>query len=242
MLFLSFSGEELGLLGSLHYVKEPLLPLATTVAMVNCDMVGRYDAKRTLEIGGVGTAAGLKDLVATLNAPYDLALSWDPQGLAPSDSTSFFRKKIPVLFFFTGIHPEYHTPRDTWTTLNYEGGAKVALLCRDVVREIADRKERLAYTDPPKVVGGRAILGITPGPGADGDGVTIAELPEEGPAAAAGLREGDVITAIGAVLTRDVRDLRKALASHKPGDKVLVKAMRNGAEVSVEVTLGSGGR
>ncbi|HVG94823.1 MAG TPA: M20/M25/M40 family metallo-hydrolase, partial [Planctomycetota bacterium] len=242
VLFLSFSGEELGLLGSLHYVKEPLLPLATTVAMVNCDMVGRYDAKRTLEIGGVGTAAGLKDLVATLNAPYDLELSWDPQGLAPSDSTSFFRKRIPVLFFFTGIHPEYHTPRDTWTTLNYEGGAKVALLCRDVVREIADRKERLAYTDPPKVVGGRAILGITPGPGADGDGVTIAELPEEGPAAAAGLREGDVITAIGAVLTRDVRDLRKALASHKPGDKVLVKAMRNGAEVSVEVTLGSGGR
>jgi hypothetical protein len=242
VLFLSFSGEELGLLGSLHYVKEPLLPLARTVAMVNCDMVGRYDARRTLEVGGVGTAKGLEDLVEAANAPYDLALSWDPQGVAPSDSTSFFRRRIPVLFFFTGIHAEYHTPRDTWTTLNYEGGAKVASLCRDVVRGIADREERLAYTDPPKVEGRRAVLGIQPGPGADGDGVTIASLGKGGPAAAAGLREGDVVTAVGAVLVRDVRDLRKALAGLAPGAKVLVKAMRDGSEVSVHVTLGSGGR
>jgi hypothetical protein len=239
VLFLSFSGEELGLLGSLHYVEKPLVPLSKTVAMVNCDMLGRYDPKRTLEVGGVGTAKGLQELVSAANAPYALELSWDPQGGAPSDNISFFRKRVPVLFFFTGIHREYHTPRDTWETLNYADEAKITSLVRDVVVVLANRKDPMPFTAPPRVEGTRAALGIQPGAGAEVDGVTIAGLVDGGAAKAAGLREGDVVTGIGPSIVRDVRDLMRALGSLKPGAKVLVKAMRDGKEISVEATLGS---
>ncbi len=239
VLFLSFSGEELGLLGSEYYVEHPTLPLARTVTMVNLDMVGRYDPARKLEIGGVGTGAGLQALVEAANAPYGLALAWDPQGVAPSDNTSFFRKRIPVLFFFTGLHPEYHTPRDTWETVNAEDGAKVASLALDVVRVLGDRDDRVAYTDPPKVERARAALGLVPARGSDVGGVVVAEVTEGGPAAKAGIRAADTITAIGLVVVKDLRDLAKALAARKPGDSVVVKVLRDGAEVTVTVVLGA---
>lgn len=239
VLFLSFSGEELGLLGSEHFVEHPTVPLARIVTMVNLDMVGRYDPQRKLEIGGVGTGAGLQAMVEAANAPYGLALAWDPQGVAPSDNTSFFRKRIPVLFFFTGLHPEYHTPRDTWETVNAEGGAQVTSLARDVVRVLGDRDARVAYTDPPKVERARAALGLVPARGSDVGGVVVAEVADDGPAAKAGLRAGDTITAVGLVVVKDLRDLAKALAARRPGDAVVVKVLRDGAEISVSVVLGA---
>lgn len=238
ILFLSFSGEELGLLGSAHYVAQPLRPLAATVAMVNLDMVGRYDAQRTLNVGGVGTAPGLQGLVEAKNRAHGLALSFDPQGTAPSDSTSFFRKGIPVLFFFTGLHPEYHTPRDTADLVRAADGARVTSLALDVVRALADEDRRRPFTPPPPSPRGRAVLGIVPAGGGDAGGVVVAEAAEGGAAAAAGLRAGDVLTAVGKHLVKDVRDVPRALAGYKPGDKVLVKFLRDGEERSVEVTLG----
>jgi len=239
VLFLSFSGEELGLLGSVHYVEHPVVPLARTVTMVNLDMVGRYDPARKLEIGGVGTGAGLQALVEAANAPYGLALAWDPQGVAPSDNTSFFRKRIPVLFFFTGLHPEYHTPRDTWETVNADDGAKVTSLALDVVKALAEREARVAYTDPPKVERARAALQLVPSRGADTGGVVVAEVAEGGAAATAGIRAGDTITALGMAVVKDFRDLSKALGTHPPGDAVIVKLLRDGEEVSVTVVLGA---
>lgn len=236
VLFLSFSGEEIGLLGSAHYVAHPLRPLAATVAMVNLDMVGRYEAQRTLNVGGVGTAPGLQGLVEQKNQAHGLALSFDPQGTAPSDSTSFFRKGIPVLFFFTGLHPEYHTPRDTADLVHAADGARVTSLALDVVRALADEDRRRPFTPPPPARR-RAVLGIVPAGGGDAGGVVVAEAAEGGPAAAAGLRAGDVLTAIGKNLVKDVRDVPRALASLKPGEKVLVKFLRDGEERSVEVTL-----
>lgn len=238
VLFTSFSGEEMGLLGSIHYCEHPVLPLGDTVAMVNCDMVGRYDPARKLEIGGVGTAEGLQALVERANAPYGLALAWDPSGVAPSDNTSFFRKRLPVLFFFTGIHPQYHTPEDTWDRIDAPDGAKVTSLARDVVLEIANRDARLAFTKPPPSKGSKAALGIQPGPG-DAAGVVVAGLVEDGAAAAAGIREGDVVTALGAVLVKEMRDLARALSLAKPGDKVVVKVVRDGAPLTFDVILGS---
>ncbi len=239
VLFLSFSGEELGLLGSAHYVEHPVVPLARTVTMVNLDMVGRYDPARKLEVGGVGTGAGLQALVEAANASYGLALAWDPQGVAPSDNTSFFRKRIPVLFFFTGLHPEYHTPRDTWDTVNADDGAKVTSLVLDVVKDLAGREARVAYTDPPKVERARAALHLIPSRGTDTGGVVVAEVTEGGAAAKAGIRAGDTITALGMAVVKDFRDLAKALASHKPGDAVVVKVLRDGEELSVTVVLGA---
>ena len=240
VLFLSFSGEELGLLGSEFYVEHPTIPLADMDVMVNCDMVGRYDAKRTVEIGGVGTGAGLQDLVTKANEPYRLVLSWDPSGVAPSDNTSFFRKRIPVLFFFTGLHEQYHTPRDTPDTINYVGEEAVTRMCLDTVREIADRDARIVYTKPPPDAGGKkAALGIQPAPGSDSGGVVVAGVGDGGAADKAGMKEGDVILAIGAYVTDSLRDLAKALSNYKPGDKVLVKIARGAEHLTLDVVLGA---
>ena len=240
VLFLSFTGEELGLYGSLHYVSQPTVPLADMSLMINCDMVGRYDEKRTMEIGGVGTGEGLQGVVERANAPYGLALTWDPSGVAPSDNTSFFRKRIPVLFFFTGIHPEYHTPRDTPDTINYPGAERVTALCRDVTFELATRDARVVYTQPPPGAEGRkAALGISPAAGSDAGGVVVAGVIEGGAAGTAGIREGDVVVAVGAYVVDSLRDLSKALAAYKPGDKVLVKVSRGGESLSLELVLGA---
>ncbi len=240
VLFLSFSGEELGLLGSAHYVEHPVLPLDRVVTMVNCDMVGAYDADRKLEIGGVGTGAGLQDLVDGANRPYGLSLAWDPQGVAPSDNTSFFRKRVPVLFFFTGVHDRYHTPADTWDKLNYSDGEKVARLCRDVVVRLRDADARVAFTKPPPRAGeNRAVLGIGLGEPSDAPGVTVGEVAEGGPAAEAGLEAGDVITSIDLTPTRTPQDLLRVLASHAPGDSVRVTVLRGDDSKVLTVKLGS---
>jgi hypothetical protein len=239
ILFLSFSGEELGLLGSQYYVEHPLLPLKQVVAMVNCDMVGRYDPARTLNIGGVGSGKGLQEVVEKANARYRLALSWDPSGVAPSDNTSFFLKKIPVLFFFTGIHDDYHTPRDTWDKIDAKDGAAVTSLCYDVVETLAERDEGVEYTTPPKKAGGGAALGIMPAQGSDTGGAVIGSVTTGGPVDVAGMKDGDVITAIDLLVVKDLRDLRKALGAHKPGDEVVVKALRDGKEMTFKVTLGA---
>jgi aminopeptidase YwaD len=237
LLFLSFTGEERGLLGSQWWVDHPTVPLGNVVAMVNCDMVGRYDPKRGLEVGGVGTARGLQELVAAEDA-RGIALKWDPQGTGPSDNVSFFLKKIPVLFFFTGIHPDYHTPRDTWDKIDAASEAKIVLLVRDVVRTLADRGDRVAYTDPPKREGSRAALGVRPVPTETEAGVAV-EVGAGGAAEAAGMKDGDVVIGIGKSGVKSMRDLSRALAGQKPGDEVMVKVLRDGKEVALKVTLGS---
>jgi hypothetical protein len=239
ILFLSFSGEELGLLGSAYYVEHPLIPLKQVIAMVNCDMVGRYDPARTLQIGGVGSGKGLQELVDKANGRYGLSLSWDPSGVAPSDNTSFFLKKIPVLFFFTGIHDDYHTPRDTWDKIDAKDGAKVTSLCYDVVETLAEREEGVEYTTPPKTQSNAAALNIIPSPGSDTGGVVVGSVDPDGAAGKAGMLEGDVITAMGLLVVKDLRDLRKALNAHKPGEEVVVKVLRAGKELALKVTLGS---
>jgi hypothetical protein len=238
LLFLSFTGEERGLFGSQWWVDHPTVPLAKVTAMVNCDMVGRYDEKAGLEVGGVGTGKGLQELVTAADEPYGIRLKWDPQGTGPSDNISFFLKKIPVLFFFTGIHPDYHTPRDTWDKIDAGSEAKIARLVRDVTRTLADRGDRVPYTDPPKREGGRAALGVVPLPRETEDGVAV-EVGEGGAAEAAGMKDGDLVVGLGAVTVKSLRDLARALAAQKPGDEVIVKVLRDGKELALKVKLGS---
>ena len=232
LLFLSFSGEERGLLGSQWWVEHPTVPLAKVTVMVNCDMVGRYDAGRGLEVGGIATGKGLDDLVSAANESYGIHLKWDPQGSGASDNISFAAKKIPALFFFTGIHPDYHTPRDTWDKIDAASEAKITLLARAVVRTLADRGERIPYTES------RAVLGVAPLPREAEDGVAV-NVDDGGAAAAAGLKDGDVVTGVGAVTVKSLRDLARALASQKPGDEVTVKVRRDGKELTLKVKLGS---
>jgi hypothetical protein len=234
LLFLAFSGEEMGLLGSAYYVEHPVLPLENVVAMLNMDMVGRSrDGK--LEVGGVGTGAGLRDVVARANDEIGLSITWDPQGEAPSDSTSFFRKKIPVLFFFTGMHEDYHRPTDTADRINYDDMLRVARLVRATAVELGDQAPRLAYTDPPPVPR-PPRLGIQLAPEEDPRGLLVGGVQPDGPAAEAGLQGGDVIVSLAGQIVRNAQDLRTVLVRLKPGKAVELVVLRGEERVTLQIT------
>ncbi|MGH7150716.1 MAG: M28 family peptidase [Planctomycetota bacterium] len=149
ILFLAFSGEEIGLRGSRHYCEHPLLPLADTVAMVNLDMIGRL-GEEGCEVEGVGTAKGLEEAIEAENAGIGLPLTFTPGVTADSDHFPFHEKRTPVAFFFTGFHADYHRPGDDWEKVNAEGGALVARLACRTVLSLANAETRPAYSDPPR--------------------------------------------------------------------------------------------
>ena len=237
LLFLAFTGEERGLLGSRHYVAHPTVPLQDIVGMLNMDMVGRCRQGR-IEIGGVGTARGLKDLVAAANADIDLKVQWDPGGEAPSDSTSFFRKKIPVLFFFTGLHEDYHRPSDDIEKINYGDMVRIGQLVRRVTTRIANQEERLVYTQPPAPKRPPRI-GIAPHPEPDPRGLVVARVPPNGPAGKAGMQAGDVIVSVAGHVVRDLQTLVAALTKLTAGKTVPVVVVRDEERITLKVTLGA---
>jgi aminopeptidase YwaD len=236
LLFLSFSGEELGLLGSIHYVNEPLVPLEDTVTMVNLDMVGRC-TKNNLEVGGVGTGTRLQEIVAAANRTHAFEIRWDAQGQAPTDSTSFFLAKVPVLWFFTGMHEDYHRPGDDADKVCYDDLARITRLTGDVVRTIAEQDARVVYTDPPKQRR-RARLGVQPAQEPHARGVALQSVLADGPAARAGLQAGDVLLTVGGQTVRTAQDLQEVMRKLEPGKPVAVVVLRDGAEVTVTITLG----
>lgn len=239
LLFLSFSGEELGLLGSEHYAAHPIVPLADTVAMVNLDMIGRC-SKGSVEVGGVGTGTGLKELVQAANLPYGFSLRLDPQGEAPTDSTSFFRRKVPVLWLFTGLHDDYHRPSDDCDRICWDDLERITRLTADILAGLAENDARPTYTDPPKVRR-RAVLGVQPAPEPHPRGVRLAGVAADGPAGAAGIHDGDVLLSVGGQTVRSLKDLQEVLRKLEPGKPVTVVVLRDAAEVTVTVTLGEGG-
>src|SRR6185312_4541633 len=141
--FMAFGGEEEGLLGSNYYVNHPLLPLANTVAMINMDMIGRMKDRR-LSIGGVGTAKEWRDIMAAdTDKSFQLTLNED--GFGPSDHSSFYAKQIPVLFFWTGTHNDYHKPSDTFEKINYDDEALIIEMVAQVVAEVDQSEKRPTY-------------------------------------------------------------------------------------------------
>src|SRR5947209_18799820 len=196
IVFMTFSGEERGLLGSRYYCnKEPLFPLQDTVAMVNLDMVGRFDGKLIVE--GVGTAKTFEKMIDRLNP--GLALTKKPGGLGPSDHDSFCKKNIPVFFFWTVTHPDYHRPTDTADKINVSGMRQIAALAEKVVSELASDPQRPEYVQVANTfntAGGRGSmpkLGITPNYEEDKVGVLVSGVAENGPAANGGIKAGDLI-------------------------------------------------
>ena len=237
LLFIAFTGEERGLLGSRHYVNHPTVPLQDTVAMINLDMVGRARQGR-LQVGGVGTAQGLKDLVASANAPYKLQVSWDPSGTAPTDSTSFFRKRIPVLFFFTMTHKDYHRPTDDVERINFPDMTRICHFVRDTTMAIADREPRLSFTKPPRPPRPPRLgvqLAREPVP----FGVPIAGVVPDGPADKAGMEAGDILISLAGQATKDPRGLLQVLRGLKPGKSVSLQVRRDDREVPLTIVLGT---
>jgi hypothetical protein len=253
VLFLCFAGEELGLLGSSYYVNHPTFPMHKAVAMVNMDMIGRIRDKKVF-IGGVGSGTNLKSLLDEVTAKYGLNIDFsDTTGYGSSDHTSFTAKQIPVLFFFSGLHADYHKPSDTWDKIDAPSAVRLLDLVADVtdrLRETGERPMFVRVKEPESPHGGIAgSSGVSTGSGYGPDfgsipdfgetthGVKFADIREGSPAAEAGLRGGDILVDFDGKPIQNLYDFTYALRSKKPGDLVTVKVLRDGAPVEAKVLL-----
>lgn len=241
IMLIGFSAEESGLNGSRKFVETPPIATSQIYAMINMDMIGRLRDK--LEVGGVGTAADLEAILQPHVTRAGITVQTSKSGQGPSDHASFYSADIPVLFFFTGLHEQYHMPTDTFDTINYTGGARIANLVGDVALTLASRAEALPFTSTGtrqmgSLRGSRVRLGIAPGAyGDDKTGVLVGEVYPETSAAKAGIQKGDRIIRWAGEELVDVQDMTNRLSNHKPGDIVDMVVVRDGKEIPVRVTM-----
>lgn len=242
IVFMAFTGEERGLLGSAHYVREPRFPLDSTVAMFNLDMVGRLSDDK-LVVFGTGTAKQFEPLIDELGKKHDLKVTKNPGGFGPSDHSSFYGKSIPVLHFFTGTHSDYHRPSDDSDKLNIVGMRRIADLVVDAVLATDAAENRPEYVQIKKIEvigagdGDRPYFGSIPDFGQNVEGYAISGATPGSPADKGGLKAGDVIVQLGESKIANLEDFDSALRKYKIGDKVKVVVKRDGKEVELEVML-----
>jgi Peptidase family M28/PDZ domain/PA domain len=247
ILFASFAGEELGLLGSAAWVKDPTRPLDQAVAMINMDMIGRINADK-IYIGGVGTGSSFAKILEIAKDDSHLNFELAQGGYAASDHTSFVAKRIPVLFFFSGLHSDYHKPSDTWEKINGEAAIRLLHMVQSVATQLADAPERPQFavvveTNPHggAVSGGGGgygpYFGSIPDFGETETGVKFADVKPGSPAAKAGLKGGDILVQFGDKPIKNLYDFTDALRRSKVGDVVPVTVLRDGKELKVEVKL-----
>lgn len=246
-VFIAFGGEEMGLLGSAYYAAHPTFKMKNTIGMINMDMVGRMRENKLI-IMGSGTAKEWPALVTDANLPLGLKLNLTEKGgFGPSDHTSFYKNKVPVLFFFTGLHRDYHKPSDTPEKINYEGIARVAKMVFYTAMALEDHFGKLTYVKvvaPRKISrphgkGPRPHFGVIPEYGeGDGSGLRISGATAGSPAQKAGFQAGDVIIQFGSAKIANIYDFTQALYAHKAGDKIKVVVVRKSKKITLEVTLG----
>jgi hypothetical protein len=245
VVFVAFSAEELGLLGSTHYVGQPAVPLERTVAMVNLDSVGRLRDGR-LHVMGVDTGQGLRALIEQAGQGLAAPLALRGDGVGPSDHTAFLNRGRPVVFFFAGPHADYHRPSDTWDRIDADGLRTVTTVAYRVVRALADREDRPAFVrvpgGPPRA--GAGATGYGPYFGAVPDfgeapqpGVRLGGVRPGSPADRAGLQAGDVIVRFAGVTVRTLDDLVFALRSRRAGEAIEVAYVRDGSERAAQAVL-----
>ena len=253
LVFVTFSGEELGLLGSEYFVANSPIPLDSAVAMVNFDMVGRLRDDKLI-VYGVATATELPALLDSANnaatapgwrAPLRITALGD--GYGPSDHSSFYARNIPVLYFFTDLHEDYHRASDVAKKINEVGEAHVVDVAERVIRSIADRGSRLTFVrSAPPVAGGSrqgsdVYLGSIPDMSGGGPGLRLTGIRAGSPAEEAGLVAGDVIVEFAGHPVKNLYDFSDALYTHRPGDSVSVVVLRNGDRKQFTVRLGKRG-
>jgi len=247
ILFASFAGEELGLLGSAEWVKEPTLPLGKAVAMLNMDMIGRIKDDKVY-IGGVGTGAAFKNLLEQEQSKSTFKIEYSAGGYSASDHTSFVTKQIPVLFFFSGLHSDYHKPSDTWEKINAPSAAHLLDFIDDVALKIDSSSERTAFVtvvedqsaDHATSGGGSGYgpyFGSIPDFGQEVDGVKFSDVRPGSPAAKAGFKAGDILVQFGGKPIKNLYDFTDALRRSKIGDDVEVKVLRDGKPITASVKL-----
>ncbi len=246
IVFIGFTGEESGLLGSAQYVKHPRFPLEDTVAMVNLDMVGRLK-DNGLTVQGTGTAKEFDSLVDRLNEKHGFDIDKVKTGYGPSDHASFYGRDVPVLFLFTGLHKDYHRPGDDWDKINVQGVRRVVDFTIDIVDELLQAEAAPSYIEIRRrgrfaADRNRVILGIMPELAASEEGgLTIRRTTDDGPAEAAGLMSGDIIQKVNDSQIGSLNDLRGVLSKHKADDIISVTVNRDGEQKTVQVTLKAAG-
>jgi hypothetical protein len=237
-LIILFSGEEIGLLGSNYFAKNPTLDLDQVAYMINLDMVGRLREDKTLSVSGTGTAPVWAQMLNSLNPGFNLVLN--ESGVGPSDHTSFYLQDIPVLHFFTGQHEDYHKPSDDAEKLNYEGMEEIAAYLFDLTKamesqeEIAFRKTKNESDQVPRF---KVTLGVIPDYLFSGEGMRIDGVSEDKPAQKAGLQKGDIVVQLGDSTIVDMMSYMRALSSFEKGQTTTVVVERKGAKVTAEVTF-----
>lgn len=238
LLFIAFTAEEQGTIGSGYYVKNPVFPLENTLAMINMDMIGRMKDNK-LTIYGVGTSPVWNELVDNLNSKFKFNLNLIKDGYGPSDHAQFYSKGIPVLHFFTGIHSDYHKPSDDYDKINYQGQRRILEFISQLIFELDKVKEKPQFvkveTPQRSARGFRVTLGIVPDYSEDVRGMKVGDVRPGSPAEKAGIKPGDVIIKMGEREISNVYDYTYALGDYNPGDEVEVIVMRNGEKLSLKV-------
>ena len=256
VLFLAFTAEEKGLWGSSHYVRNPLLPIAQTVAMLNLDMIGRLEG-RTLVVEGVGTAEEWTDVLRAANQAMTrpLSIATSPDGFGPSDHSSFYGEGLPVLHFFSNTHVDYHRPSDDWEKVDIEGLGQIVDLVSEVALDLAgvsgsDERVALTPVEPDAALAhGQAsssttgggygpYLGTIPDMVPVDSGLRLTGVREGSPAAAAGIRGGDIVVEFGGREVGDIYAYTYALQAHEPGDAVEIVVLRDGERLTLTAVLG----
>ncbi len=232
-MFINFSGEELGLLGSKNFVKNEKIDSLHTSYMLNMDMVGRLnDSTHALTVGGVGTSPAWAEF--TNDPPKEFKFVLDSSGVGPSDHTSFYHEGIPVLFLFTGTHKDYHKPSDDADKINYAGEVEVIKYTEEIIKKM-DNSPKPVFTVTKQSTVGRVnfkvTLGIMPDYSFQDGGVRVDGVSENKPAKNAGIKEGDIIIQLGDIKVQGMQSYMEGLSKFKAGDKTNVTIMRAGQKM-----------
>lgn len=237
-LFMAFSGEEMGLLGSNYFSKNPTISAESINYMINMDMVGRLKADSTLAVYGVGTSPLFKQTIKAHNNKFKLIEN--ESGVGPSDHTSFYLIDIPVLHFFTGQHEDYHKPADDSDKLNYEGMNLISDYIFDIISDLDDngelafRKTKNESEETPRFKVG---LGVVPDYLYDGEGMRIDGTREDTPAFNAGLQKGDIVVKLGDSIVTDMMSYMRALSVFEKGDEAAITVKRGEQTIDTKVNF-----
>ncbi len=248
LLFIGFSAEEIGTIGSQYYVNNPYFPIEKTVAMINMDEIGRLN-ENALTVYGTGTSPEWIPMLKKYNARAasdSFALKLIPDGFGPSDHAQFYAKDIPVLFFFTGTHNDYHKPSDDWEKINYAGQERIVRFIYDVANDIQSATPKPQFTRAQSTTGmgsggdspGFAVtLGVIPDYGESTEGMKIGGTRPNGPADKAGLKAGDIIVTLAGKKVMNIYDYMGILGELKAGQTVEVEVVRDGKPMKFSATM-----
>lgn len=242
IILMNFDAEERGLLGSKHFIDNSNIDINNIITMLNIDMIGHL-SENSLTVGGTGTSPIFDEILKEINKKYSFDLHLSPEGFGPSDHATFYSKDIPVLFFFTGTHDDYHKPSDDFPIINVDGEKAIADFTYDIALQLCQAPERPQFTEAgPKESsapsrGFKVTFGIVPAYGSQVDGMEVDGVRKEGPADRSGMQKGDIITAIGDKEINNIYDYMYRLGELKKGQTVSVTVLRGEKTVKLNLDL-----